>query len=145
MTMTFFSIYEFSKVFKVKAKQNGNYSEMKKILFSIIVCVCVHSLHPNSVYGMQHHCKVTLSGFFIDTKVHTNNHWELSGQWDNHIALEVRNSDDRDVSIITQSPSTLPLLGYKKWSTGWSGQHGPAYTTRYSCTQAGKQPITANT
>lgn len=39
----------------------------------------------------------------------------------------------------------LPLPGYKRWGIGWSEQHGPAYTTRYSWTQAGKRPITANT
>lgn len=72
--------------------------------------------------------KVTLSGFSIDT---TDNQ-ELSVQCDNLMALELRKSDDRDISIISQTPPCSTCQGIKGGvldgasSTGQPTLHGTA-------------------
>lgn len=72
------------------------------------------------VYSCAAQGKLPLSGVSIDSKVLTGNGGELSGCWDDPMALEQTNSDDGGVSIVCQAPPYSPCQGIKDghWTEG---------------------------
>ena len=63
--------------------------------------------------ALPHMEKVPLSGLSIDSKVLTDNRGEISGQWDDPMALAQPDSDDGGVSIVCQAPPYSPCQGIK--------------------------------